>query len=731
MSARRERATAADLAARLSGRAPLQSAIAAAGRRAGTATDWVEGVEALLHAHAGEAALLAFLRTVDGGDGFGAAGMALADICRETNAKTALGAIEAWQRLGRPRWWAALTRLAREAPESFALALNQAGIALAAGGESGFADFVAVGLKAGGADATRRRRFFALEDSLARRVLSRGESEGFAANERRLAAFMTALLGRVPFLRPFPAPPGRPPARRVSIADGVILFPDSFPGVPAETINPLYGAAAAHAAAHRMFSASRWKLGSLKPLQVALIGLMEDARVEALAMDQFPGLRRLWAPFHVARAEGGTAPALLARMARTLFEPGFYDPHGFVGKARRLFDEADKTNSASMRAIGGLIGNDLGQMRVQFNARDWTIEPAYRDDNLGLWDFEGEPPQSSEAIDLMIDAARVRQEEGDGPVERSAARESVGRARPTASASEESIILARYPEWDRAHGVERLDWTCVRAAHPKSGDARRIDDLLDGAPDLRRRVHRMARSARAGRLTRLRRQAEGHDLDVDALVEEAVRAATGEAPEGRVYRANAPRLRDLATVVLIDVSESTREGSVLEMERLAVSLLGDALEATRDPVALLAFASDGRERVGLTRVKDFDEPFGAATRSRLAGLESGLSTRLGAALRHAGSELERRRAFRRLILVMTDAEPSDIDVTDPLDLIEDAARAVARLRDRGMDVLGIAMGEGAAHRAMNIFGRAGYVTVARPIELPRRFADLYFRLSRR
>jgi nitric oxide reductase NorD protein len=730
VSALRETSSIEELTARLAGRGALEGAAVAASRRAGQVGDWVDGANALLHANAGETALLAFLHAVDGGDGFGAAGTALADICRETNARMVLTAIEAWQRFGRPHWWATLTRLAREAPESFALVLNHAGTALATGSESGFADFVAVGLKAGGTDAARRRRFFALEDPLARRTLSRGENDGFAANERRLATFLTALVGRAPFLRPFPTPPGRPPARRVSIADGVILFPDSFPGAPADTIDRLYRAAAAHAAAHRMFGASRWKLGSLKPLQVSLIGLMEDARVEALAMLRFPGLRRLWAPFHVARPEGGTAPALLARMARALFEPGFHDPHGFVVKARRLFDEADKTGPAAMRAIGGLIGNDLGQMRVQFNARDWVVEPAYRDDNLGLWDFEGEP-QSSEAIELMIDAARVRQEEGDGRVEPAAPHEGVGRARPAPAALEESIVLARYPEWDRAHGVERLDWTCVRAALPRTGDARRIDALLDDAPDLRRRVRRLARSARAGRLTRLRRQAEGHDLDVDALVEEAVRAATGETPDGRVYRASAPRLRDLATVVLIDVSESTREASVLEMERLAVSLLGDALDAAHDPVALLAFASDGRERVGLTRVKDFDEPFGTKARSRLAGLESGLSTRLGAALRHAGSELERRRAFRRLVLVMTDAEPSDIDVTDPLDLIEDAARAVTRLRDRGMDVLGIAMGEGAAHRATSIFGRAGYVTVARPPELPRRFADLYFRLSRR
>ena len=716
--------------ARFAGRKALESAVVAASRHAGEADDWVGGANALLHANAGETALLAFLRAVDGGDGFGAAGTALADICRQTNAGMVLTAIEAWQRLGRPHWWATLTRLAREAPESLALGLNHAGTALATGGEAAFADFVAIGLKAGGADAARRRRFFALEDPLARRALSRGENSGFAVNERRLAAFVTALLGRVPFMRPFPAPPGRPPARRVSIADGVILFPDSFPGAPADAIDRLYWAAAAHAAAHRMFGASRWKLGSLKPLQVSLIGLMEDARVESLAMARFPGLRRLWAPFHVAPAEGGTAPALLARMARALFEPGFHDPHGFVVKARRLFDEADRTDPGAMRAVGGLIGNDLGQMRVQFNARDWVIEPAYRDDNLGLWDFEDEP-QSSEAIELMIDAARIRQEEGDDRAEPAPGRESVGRARPAHAASEESIVLARYPEWDRAHGVERLDWTCVRAAPPRIGDARRIDASLDGAPDLRRRVRRLARSARAGRLTRLRRQAEGHDLDVDALVEEAVRVATGEIPDGRVYRANAPRLRDLATVVLMDVSESTREAGVLEMERLAVSLLGDALDATHDPVALLAFASDGREHVRLTRVKDFDEPFGTAARGRLAGLESGLSTRLGAALRHAGSELERRRAFRRLVLVMTDAEPSDIDVTDPLDLVEDAARAVARLRDRGVDVLGVAMGEGAAHRATRIFGRAGYVTVARPDELPRRFADLYFRLSRR
>ena len=203
MSARRGTSSVAYLVARLNGRTALESAVAAAGRRAGETGDWVEGADALLHANAGEAALLAFLRAVDKGDEFGAAGVALADICRETNAGTALVAIEAWQRLGRPRWWPALTRLAREAPESFALGLHQAGVALAAGGEGGFADFVAVGLKASGSDPARRQRFFALEDPLARRVLSRGEADDFGANERHLAAFMTALLAASRFCAHF------------------------------------------------------------------------------------------------------------------------------------------------------------------------------------------------------------------------------------------------------------------------------------------------------------------------------------------------------------------------------------------------------------------------------------------------------------------------------------------------------------------------------------------------
>ena len=79
-----------------------------------------------------------------------------------------------------------------------------------------------------------------------------------------------------------------------------------------------------------------------------------------------------------------------------------------------LFAAADLHDPAASRRVGGLLGNDLGQMRVQFNARTHVVEPAYRDDNLGLWDFGAQPDASPEILEMMVEAARLRQEQGDG-----------------------------------------------------------------------------------------------------------------------------------------------------------------------------------------------------------------------------------------------------------------------------------------------------------------------------
>ena len=718
-----------------------------------SAERWAEGVLSLLHANAGVACLSAVLRLRGNPALLAEVAHHTASVCRHAGAAAAIACLDAWECLGRPGLWPAFDRLARDASECVALAAGNASTILQAVGTDGFSDFVALGLKGAGRDKVRRAAFFALTDPLARQTLARGGGGGFAADERRLKLFATALWGRVPVLRPLPTSPGRPPPRRASLSDGIILLPEMFPGVPQAAQPSLFRAAVAHAVAHLMAGAPRQTVGSLKPVQLALIGLVEDARVEALALRRFPGLRRLWAPYHVTQGgevqaagahaggahagekqpDGATAPALFARLSRALFDPDHHDPHGFVAKGKSLFAAADLADPTASRRIGGLLGNDLGQMRLQFNARAYVIEPAYRDDGLGLWDFGQQADAAPDLLDIMVEAARLRQEAGDdGRMDPHEATDSpTARARPAAAPDQEGTVLARYPEWDRAQGLERPEWTTVRAVPATPGDRRRLDATLDAAPGLRRRIDSLVRAARPGRPRRLKRQPDGIELDIDAVLDAEVAQAAGELPDERLYRSTALRQRDLATVVLLDVSESTRAGGVLDTERVAVALLAEAMARLGDPFALLAFASNGRDRVRLTRIKDFAEQFAADARVRLAGLSPGLSTRLGAALRHAGAELGAVRSIRKLVLVLTDGEPSDIDVADPLDLVEDSRRAVQGLRARGIDAFAVVLGSGGVDTAARMFGRSGHVALRRLEDLPARLSDLYFRLSRR
>ena len=314
---------------------------------------------------------------------------------------------------------------------------------------------------------------------------------------------------------------------------------------------------------------------------------------------------------------------------------------------------------------------------------------------------------------MQVQAARPRQSETGRPAEGDAGDPSdVHRAKPAATSGAE-ILLARYPEWDQQAGIERPDWTCVREVPAALGDPAHLEEALARLPELRRRLDRQVRAARPGRPVRLRRQPDGPDLDLDAVIDAATARTLGQQPDERVYRASALRTRDVATAVLLDVSESMRArlgmATLLDIERIAVALLADALSQLGDPFAMFAFASDGREAVRLTRVKDFAEAYGPAARARLMGLRAGLSTRLGTAIRHAGAEIARVRSFRRLVLVLSDAEPSDIDVSDPRDLVEDARRAALTLRARGIDTFGVTLAEGAeaASVSARIFGLGG------------------------
>jgi nitric oxide reductase NorD protein len=716
---------------------------------------WAAGVLGLADVNAGPTCLIAFWsvsRSQPQEDGIApllAAADATANICRHAGAAAAarsIAALPAARRLlgtaaALARWWRTMDRLARQAPESVEAAALRMPEILAAGSIEAFENFVAAGLKASAGNKARRLAYFTLQDELARRLIDRASAGiGFAEMEREIKVFATSLWGRPPLLRSFAMDRDHTLQRRSGIAGPLIRLPEFYRGVQGDAARSLYRAAVAHAQAHLALGGPRFPVGTLKPLQTALVTLIEDARIETLAMRQLPGLRRLWSPYHVATPTGvATAPMLLARLARALFDATYEDNDGFVGKGRRMFEAALARihDPAISREIGMLLGNDLGQMRVQFNAKTYVVEPIYRDDGLGLWDFGEDAPSSGEVLELAVDAARIERKDdpAEGDPDPTSDDGAAGRARPAAP-DQRGTIIAKYPEWDLAHGIERPEWTTVREVLATAGDPRIVEDALDRADVLRNRIGQLVRGVRVGRTIRLKRQLDGHDLDVDAMLDAGIARRLRQEPDPRIFRSSTSKHRDLAVLLLIDISESTRArlnsgASILDVERLAVAVLAEAMNALGDPFCLLAFASNGRDDVEMTSVKAFGEAYDRACIARLAGLSSGLSTRLGTALRHAGETISHNSSFRKLVIVLTDGEPSDIDVANPLDLVEDARRAAVGLKTRGIDGFGVVLDPGGMSSAARIFGRGNTMLVHRVEDLPSRLSELYFRLARR
>ena len=704
--------------------------------------DWASAALELIEVNAGPACQLAFWSATAGGTASlrmqAVSGRAAAAVCRHAGARAALACLEALPAAvgegcedeALRRWWQGLDRLAQEAADCVAPAARHSERLLADRSARVFADFVAAGLKAYAKDPIRRRAFFSLEDPWARALLARHpDVPGFEALSRLLPAFSRAVWGDVATWRAGPSDSSQP---RASLAGRIVLLPSSLAAGTEAAARRLYLATAAHASAHLAQPPVRHAVGPLKPLQIALVTLIEDARIEALAMQRFPGLRRLWAPFHAAPPDGPrTAANLMARLSRALFDPAHADPDGFVAKARAMFAEEAARGlydpALSLR-IGRVLGHDLGQMRVQFNWRDYVIEPEYRDDGHHLWEPPDEP---SQALDLQVQAARGRSDAAGG----AGSGDGAGRARE-APADDRGAVIATYPEWDAAAGVERPDWTVLREVPARPADPAPLRAAVEAQGALRRQIAGLVRAAAIGRPVRLKRQPDGDDLDMDAALDATVALRAGLTPDTRVFRVTRPRSRDLATTIMLDTSASMAarlpDGrSALDVQRLAVSLLAEALEQRGDAFKLCAFASNGREDVRMTAIKTFGERFDDAALSRLAGLRPGLSTRLGAALRHARAEFEGSRAWRRLLLVLTDGEPSDIDVAHGRELVADARRAALGLKQAGIDVFGVVLDPGGVGSAAQVFGPSNTIAVRDLADLPARLSGLYFRLARR
>lgn len=287
-----------------------------------------------------------------------------------------------------------------------------------------------------------------------------------------------------------------------------------------------------------------------------------------------------------------------------------------------------------------------------------------------------------------------------------------------------------YPEWDYRSRTYHQDHCRVLTA-----DASETGE--NWAPDqtMRRRIRQVRRQFEALRPRHelMRAQPDGHDLDIDALVRARCDLRAGSGTLDRVHLAMRPQGHDVAVTLLVDVSLSTDawvDGyRVLDVEKEALLVLAHGLSACGDHNSILTFTSRRRSWVRLETVKAFSEPMSASVERRIGALKPGYYTRIGAAVRHAASALAAQPQRKKLLIVLTDGKPNDVDHYEGRFAVEDTRKAVQEARRLGAGVFGVTIDATAQAYFPTLFGRAGYAIVGNIRRLPAALPALYRQLT--
>lgn len=615
-----------------------------------------------------------------------------------------------------------------------------------------------------GAQAYRRdfenlTAYFSLESQDSKAVLQK-ERRGvlFIDVQRKLNFYLRALWGRDFFLRPTGADytDFRPYIDKL-----IFQMPDAVDDVGDVPGLELYRATAAHMASHLSYSTSAISAEQLSPAQMFFIGFMEDARIEYKAMNAFPGLRKLWRSLLDCEYEGDVEhPTMLVleRLALMLLDKNVSsDDHELNALVEKFHEQIEKQqdNNQFSWHMGLELFNVFSARREVPSLRILErIRIPYRDDNRFVWEFSEfdwergieyvaasqrqvrrtvSPIEMANEVDCEF-AGDDAQEIWTCPTE-FFPYEDEGVSYNQMWGKEPISDPFHYHEWDYQIQLHRPDWTTVYERRQSKGDPEEVEKILLEYKPIAYRIKQIIDLLSPEGVQRVRNMEDGDEIDINAAVDAMIAIRMGTQPNPRITMRNVLKNRDLAVVVLMDLSESTNEtvqGSdktILQLTREAATLVSTAINGIGDPFALHGFASDGRHDVQYYRFKDFNQHFDDEAKARLAGMKGGLSTRMGAAMRHAAQHLLKQPERRKLLLLVTDGEPADIDERDPQHLRHDTKKAVEELYSKGILSYCLTLDPDADNYVKRIFGANNYTIIDHVQRLPEKLPTLFASLT--
>lgn len=583
----------------------------------------------------------------------------------------------------------------------------------------GLTRWVEHGVRAYFSDPDRQRDYFLLATPDSRAVLQR-ERHGtlFVDAERRLDLYLAGLwrseMRFIPYSLAYDTL--RKPVPYLD-AQGLHL-PEVYDDIQGVRGIDRYRALLAHVSAHIRWT-SRIVADNLSPFQRMAAEAFEDARVEYLARRQYPGLRQWWQRLHPHPDPQACPPGhacirhrlTMLSYALLYADHGYHDPVllDFVSRFHLLLAQTG-SSTAEMADLGVAW---IARTRVadDFSPKVWFDDTVvdYRDDNRLMWQFIEEGDE-----EWQDDQARV-----------TAPADEMGQRLPP----------RLYPEWDYVGEQYRPDWASVYEHLHPSADAGTINRILDKHRLLSRQLKRLIDQLKPQNKVRQRYQEEGTDLDLDVAIRALIDYRSGAIPDPRINFSHRHDGRSIAVSLLLDLSASLNDvpsgatQSKLALSQEAISLLGWAIAALGDKYAISGFHSNTRHDVRFWHIKGYSEPWADTVKARLAAMEAGYSTRMGAAMRHAAHYLAHQQAERRILLLLTDGEPADIDSSDPRQLIEDARMAVRELAAQGIAVWCVTLDPHAGDYVNDIFG-THHTIIDHIARLPEQMTRLFMTLTR-
>lgn len=290
-----------------------------------------------------------------------------------------------------------------------------------------------------------------------------------------------------------------------------------------------------------------------------------------------------------------------------------------------------------------------------------------------------------------------------------------------------------YPEWDDNLSVFRPDWCMVRQIRPDVADngyAAAARKRLSGTIALIRRQFLRLKP----RYYRKRNaQPDGDELDIDAVIRTRSDLKSGNAISDRIYIRRDKRVRDVGVCFLLDMSRSMAETidgrPMIDIQKDAILIMAEALDAIGDPFAIFGFSSEGRFRVNLYAVKRFDEPYGEPVGFRIGRMAPERYTRMGAVIRHGIGQLSVLPAATKILMVFTDGKPFDLEYGGTAYALADTMKAFKEAGKQGVHPFCITTDAENGHYLDRIIRRSRRLVLCNPAQLPALMPRIYRRLT--